>query len=460
MQRFLTLRVRVSLLLTSLVTALIALLWSGQLHAIEPPRTDDLTPLQQLGKAVFHNENLSVKNNMSCATCHSSVSGGTAISDISNRRLGLHPGSMFESYDLPPSPVNTFAFRNIQTNTYSVFSPPLHRERGEDGSINMVGGNFWDGRAMGFITGRPTQEQAMVPPIGTLEGELPSAACVVKAVADDQTLAKSKASYQSIFGDKINTINWPKDLDANCRLSNAIVDMSTASDDIAVQRAYSNISNALWAYQRSREVVPFSSKFDLSLDGSAVLNASEKRGLELFNGKAKCASCHVSTTRPGLSKPLFTDFTYDNIGVPRNPSNPVYQFSMINPDGIDWVDQGLGAVLRHDDTLREQANANLGKFKVPTVRNVDKRPHPDFVRAYMHNGYFKSLEQVVDFYNTRDVKPRCSNRFTDVEKAEQQGCWPEPEMTQNLNTSELGNLGLSSQESSDLVSFLKTLSDT
>jgi cytochrome c peroxidase len=119
----------------------------------------------------------------------------------------------------------------------------------------------------------------------------------------------------------------------------------------------------------------------------------------------------------------------------------------------------LGAVLRHDDTLREQANANIRKFKVPTLRNVDRRPDPEFVRAYMHNGYFRSLEQVVDFYNTRDLKLRCSNRFTDVETAEQEGCWPEPGIANTINTGDLGNLGLNDQESADLVAFLKALSD-
>jgi cytochrome c peroxidase len=133
---------------------------------------------------------------------------------------------------------------------------------------------------------------------------------------------------------------------------------------------------------------------------------------------------------------------------------------MINPEGENWVDNGLGAILRHDDTLREQASQNIGKFKVPTVRNTDQRPTKDFIRSYMHNGYFRSLEQVVDFYNTRDTKPRCTDRFTDVETAEQLGCWPEPEISDNLNTTELGNLNLSQQEQSDLVSFLRTLSDS
>ena len=65
----------------------------------------------------------------------------------------------------------------------------------------------------------------------------------------------------------------------------------------------------------------------------------------------------------------------------------------------------------------------------------------------------------LDFYNSRDVKPRCKDRFTDASTAQALGCWPEPEVAQNLNKTELGNLGLTVQEQADLVSFLKTLSD-
>jgi cytochrome c peroxidase len=84
----------------------------------------------------------------------------------------------------------------------------------------------------------------------------------------------------------------------------------------------------------------------------------------------------------------------------------------------------------------------LGKHKVPTLRNVDKRPSPDVVKAYGHNGFFKSLEEITHFYNTRDVEP-----------------WAPPEIPENVNSDELGNLGLTAGEEADIVAFLKTLSD-
>ena len=95
------------------------------------------------------------------------------------------------------------------------------------------------------------------------------------------------------------------------------------------------------------------------------------------------------------------------------------------------------------------------KFQVPTLRNVDMRPTPSFVKAYMHNGYFKSLKEVVHFYNTRDVLPKCKAS----DSGEKLTCWPEAEDSTNLNKRQLGNLKLTEQEEDALVGFLRTLTD-
>jgi cytochrome c peroxidase len=105
------------------------------------------------------------------------------------------------------------------------------------------------------------------------------------------------------------------------------------------------------------------------------------------------------------------------------------------------------------------ASENDGKQKVPTLRNVDKRPGRGYVKSYTHNGYFKSLKGIVNFYNTRDVKPPCPNPFTSEKDALAQDCWPEPEVMDNVNTDELGNLGLTSEEEDAIVAFMMTLSD-
>ena len=106
----------------------------------------------------------------------------------------------------------------------------------------------------------------------------------------------------------------------------------------------------------------------------------------------------------------------------------------------------------------EVYEAEWGKHKVPTLRNVGLRPSEDFVKAYGHNGYFKSLEGIVHFYNTRDVLPECPGAYTEAE-ALAADCWPAPEVAENVNMDELGDLGLTAEEEAYIVAFLKTLSD-
>jgi cytochrome c peroxidase len=175
------------------------------------------------------------------------------------------------------------------------------------------------------------------------------------------------------------------------------------------------------AFEASPRVNQFSSKYDAYLKQPAVFTAEEKRGLALYEGKAQCAACHPSN---GASA-LFTDYTYDNIGVPANPANPALQSSP------SFADIGLGGFLI--DPTRD------GAQKVPTLRNLDKRGTPGGAKAFMHNGVFKSLEEVVHFYNTRDVLPSCAAVSTPVFGV---NCWPAPEVPRNVNVDELGNLGL------------------
>ncbi len=161
------------------------------------------------------------------------------------------------------------------------------------------------------------------------------------------------------------------------------------------------------------------------------VDATIVRSLTLFESekKGRCAECHPSQPGPEQELPLFTDFTYDNLGVPRNPANPYHYLpKLLNPDGTQFVDLGLGGIVKKPE--------ENGKFRVPTLRNVA------VTAPYMQNGIFKTLRQVVVFYNTRDVGP-----------------WPEPEVPQNVNCEELGNLRLTEQEVDDIVTFLHTLTD-
>ena len=180
-------------------------------------------------------------------------------------------------------------------------------------------------------------------------------------------------------------------------------------------------------------------------------------GLKLFEGKGKCAECHPSKRGPKGTSPLFTDFTFDNLGVPKNPKNPFYGMpAQWNPEGAAFVDTGLGGYLKEAGYKPSRYGSEMGKFKVPTLRNVDKRTSPGFVKAFGHNGYFKSLKEIVHFYNTRDVLVRCE-KVSDPKDSE--NCWPEPEVSSNLNREELGNLGLTEKEEEAIVAFMGTLSD-
>ena len=197
------------------------------------------------------------------------------------------------------------------------------------------------------------------------------------------------------------------------------------------QTIFNNITDAIATFEKSKEVNPFSSKYDSYLKGQATLTQQELQGLQLFNDSAKgnCAACHISEPDEDSGKVLFTDFTYDNIGVPKNPNNPFYTIpNANNPLGSSVIDYGLGVIV-NDAT-------HNGKFKVPTLRNVA------ISAPYFHNGFYNTLEEVVHFYNSRDVE-----------------AFPPAEIPQTVNHDELGNLGLTIAEEKAIVAFMKTLTD-
>ncbi len=122
----------------------------------------------------------------------------------------------------------------------------------------------------------------------------------------------------------------------------------------------------------------------------------ELYGLAAFNDptQGNCASCH-SLKAGSQGYPMFTNYSYANLGVPRNPENPFYTETAYNPAGAAWVDNGLGDHLQN--IAPQSAATEMGKVKIPTLRNVDRRPSADFVKAYMHNGVFKSLPEISVF---------------------------------------------------------------
>ncbi len=381
-----------------------------------------LTPIEQLGKHLFFDKTLSSPEGQSCAACHGPQVGMTGPDEAINTTGGVYEGAVS----------GRFGNRKPPAAAYAGDGPVFHID--ENGSF--VGGMFWDGRATGEALGDPLAEQAMGPFLNPLEQNMPDSKSIVAKV--------KKSVYASLFEEV-----WGK---------------GALEDQKDVDKTYERIARSIAAYERSAEVNPFNSKFDdfwkkaeaSGRDVAAIgednwkqyenlgLDSDELFGLMIYNTKGQCGACHVLTSANG-KLPVLTDFTYDNLGFPKNPQNPFYLIPKDwNPDGKDWVDEGLGGYLKTIPRYAKDAQDALGKHKVPTLRNVDLRPTGNFIKAYGHNGYFKSLKEIVHFYNTRDLGG---------EK------WPDPEISVNINKKELGDLGLTEREEDAIVLFLKTLSD-
>lgn len=330
--------------------------WS-QSNAIPRP-----TLKEQLGKAIFFDAALSEPRGQSCAACHDPDHG---YNGNGNPNMVVFPGAVSTRK----------GSRNPPSAAYA-FGSPAPGYRQIDGDWVYLGGQFWDGRADGLA------EQAKAPFLNPNEMNNRDADQVVRKVC--------AANYRELF---------------------FVVFGPSVCFPGQTAKAYQAIGEAIAAFERSAEVNPFSSRYDAFLAGKGQLTPLERKGLALFEGKGGCARCHPS----GANSP-FTDFTYDNIGIPRNPAIEAA------------VDLGLGARLggRED-----------GRFKVSTLRNVAVAP------PYGHNGFFKTLKEIVHFYNTRDTDP----------------AWPAPEVSANLNRVEVGHLGLTDDEENAIVAFLGSLTD-
>jgi cytochrome c peroxidase len=301
---------------------------------------------------------------------------------------------------------------------------------------DLVGGAFWDMRATGLRLNSPLAEQAEGPPLDPNEMGMIDAACVVYRMSD----RPYRPMAERPWGAQAFAIRWPSDVKTVCERPGP-------------------------APNSEPQLNPFSSKYDYVIAGKAQLTPDENIGYALFRSKAThCNECHRDGG-PG-EEPLFTDFTASNLGLPPNPDIPFYEENApdhfgftANVLGLNFLDLGVGGFLDNRQNPDRQwepgAKSFIGKYKTPTLRHVDKRPRPDFVKAYMHNGYLKSLQEVVHFYNTRDALPRCKAG----DPGEKVSCWPALEHPETMNRKQLGNLKLTRQQGNQIVAFLKTLTD-
>ena len=359
------------------------------------PTASALSAQAALGEKIFADVSLSASGRQACASCHSPDNAHAPANDLFVQ-LG---GPLLDQQGRRHAP----SIGYMSFNKPFFFAP--------DGT--PTGGFFWDGRAVSLL------EQAGEPFVNPFEMANANVAEVIAKLSN----APYAADFKSVFG----------------------ADIFARPDD-----AMARVKLALSQYQKEdTEFHAFSSKYDEFLRGRVRLSEQETRGLALFNNptKGNCISCHPSGKAADGSFPLFTDFTYDNLGVPRNPA-------ITRNDDPAYHD--LGLCERAD--LAGRADL-CGAFKVPSLRNVAQR------RVFFHNGRFNTLKDAVTFYVQRDTSPEKwypLNPDASVKKFDDLPV----QYRANVNTVEVpynrrpGDApALSDAEVDDVIAFLKTLND-
>jgi len=345
---------------------------------------------ESLGEKLFNDTSLSRDGTQSCASCHDSKHAFIDARYNLTSADTVTPGGVSTGQDkMSLGDINT------PSTTYAAFVPKFHFD---DKEGLFKGGLFLNGRAIDL------EDQAKQPFLNPVEMQTTKEDVVAK-VQD-----KYGKSMRSLFGD-------------------AIFDNSEA--------AFDAVAASIAAFERTEQFATFDSKFDRVLKGEAEFTEEEKLGHDLFvaEDKGNCAACHpVPDLNSNKVDSLFTDFTYDNLGAPKN-----VRVRTKNGMGPEFVDNGLFNNPKVNDPELK------GAFRVSSLRNIA------VTAPYMHNGLFRNLVTVVHFYNTRDV-PGALNPET-------QAPWQPAEVDSTKNVEELGDLGLSLDEVNAIVAFMKTLTD-
>ena len=472
--------------------------YAAEWRALTPPTLTGQPPtlfptgyeaVRILGGLLNFDETMSPFRNQACASCHLPYTGFSGPIPSVNLTMVAYPG--------------TFRFRAgkrvAQRYTYSPRFPVLHLNGAKNPAVGgtFTGGNFWDGRATGYKLQSADAEQAQHPPVDTQEMGFPDTACIALRISQ----AAYRPLFEMVWGVDFD-INFPGNAEQICSTpGGAFGTTATPIGLSAIDRTKANNIFDHWGQsisflESSNDVSPFTSKFDAFLRGAYTLTADEAAGRALFDGKGNCNSCHldgVSTKlTPGQTdtgtdnetEPLFTCFGYANLGLPLNPRVAIFYQSTPdgvgftpNPDGFRFRDLGFGTFLRsgpgsapnpNASTWQSLAAAHDGQMQTSTARNVamtppqcptTEAPGPFFQKEFFHNGYIKSLKQLVHFYNTRDVFPfNVTSGNCPAGKTEKVDCWPMPEVPDNLDMT-LGKLGLADQEENQIVAFMQTLTD-
>jgi len=383
--------------------------------------SERLTPKQQLGELLYSDINLSLNRNQSCETCHA-LEATVVPTEIAPDRFRMLPQPALVMVDASNvrdgtavsngSVPRAFGTLNAPMAAYAAFSPEFHWDPEEE---LFFGGQFWNGRAPSL------SEQAKAPFLNPVEMAMPSEWSVIERLRESRTYQRL---FRVVYGIRIDRLD---------------------ASDPGVSLAYAKMAEAIAAFEGTRRFARFDSKFDFEAGGITAYDPDEQRGADLFDGRAKCGLCHVTEGIGGEGTPsLLTDFSYDNLGTPPNPQLPV-----------PARDPGLQGNPHLDAARGEPSPASEveGRHKVMSLRNIA------LTAPYMHNGVFKTLEEVVHFYNTRDVLPECESPADATHPGFAKTCWPRGEFHATRNVEELGDLGLSPEEEADLVAYLKTFTD-
>jgi cytochrome c peroxidase len=470
-----------------------------QWHALAPPTLTGNPPILQgtgvqsvevLGKLMNFDKNMSPNENVACASCHMPYAGYSGPIPSVNLTMIAYPGS--------------FHFRagkrTAQRYTYSSYFPPLQYDAEE---AAFFGGNFWDSRATGYLLRTPDGEQSQFPPVDPLEMGNSDTACITYKLS----LAAYRPLFELVWGADSFEISFPADTAQICALPNiggsATQVALTPADRTRSNDVYDHWAQSLSAFEKSLSVSPFTSKFDAFLAGKYTMTSDEAAGYNLFRGKGNCNSCHldgrstaptppppegtapnsVDTGAAANTTPVFTCFGSANLGLPKNPRDSFYYESTPdsfgftpNPGGFTYTDYGLGTFLRSgfgsapnpNATWRQYAAVSDGKMQTSTARDValtppqcptTEAPGPYFQKEFFHNGYIKSLKQLVHFYNTRDAyQMSVESGECPTGTTEKVNCWPAAEVPQNQDMT-IGMLNLTDQEENQIVKFLETLND-
>jgi cytochrome c peroxidase len=448
-----------------------------------------------LGKLMNYDENISPFKNEACAACHMPYAGFSGPIPSVNLTMIAYPGS--------------FHFRagkrSAQRYTYSPDFPVLEYNKTQ---ASFFGGNFWDARATGYELQSPDAHQAQGPPVDTQEMMFPDTACIVYRLSQ----AAYRPLFEQIWGAGSLDIKFPHDTEEICDTPGGASKFGSDTQPVKLSpedRSLSNDDYNHWAQsisflERGDDVSPFTSKFDAFLAGNYTLTTDEMAGYNLFKGKANCNSCHLdgrstaptppppegtapNSTDTGAAadtRPLFTCFGYANLGLPLNPRDAIYYQNTpdffgftANPFGFGFRDLGVGTFLRSgpgswpnpNSEWTQLAPAWDGRMQTSTARDVamtppqcptTEAPGPYFQKEFFHNGYIKSLKQLVHFYNTRDVFPfPVTSGHCPSNKTEKVDCWPQPEVPGPTVDMTVGKLNLTDHEEDLIVTFLETLTD-